>query len=69
MTDEPCRKCGGAMRPSKAMGQTFSAGLPDFPGDKVGTTISPAGPGKLIDCLKCESCGWSVSDPKTEDAP
>lgn len=57
-----CRKCGGAMKPGKAMWQTF-IGAPDFPGDKgteLGCTISPGGPGKLIDCMKCEQCGWSL---------
>jgi hypothetical protein len=56
-----CKKCGGAMRLGQAIAQTFSAGSPDFPGDTVGMTVSPGGPGKLVPCLKCEACGWSVS--------
>lgn len=56
-----CRKCQGIMRPGQAMAQTFDSGLPDFPGDTHGITISPGGPGKLIDCMKCSSCGWSVT--------
>lgn len=48
-----CRKCGGAMKPGKAMGQTVECS------DEG--TCSPAGPGKLIDCMKCEVCGWSVT--------
>lgn len=56
-----CRKCGGAMRPGVAIEQTYSAGAPDFPGDTHGVTMSPAGPGQLIDCSKCEACGWSVT--------
>lgn len=24
-------------------------------------TVSPGGPGKLIECMKCLECGWSVS--------
>lgn len=48
-----CRKCGGAMKPGKAMAQTMDCS------DEG--TCSPAGPGKLIDCMKCERCGWSVT--------
>lgn len=59
--DRECRKCGGAMRPGVAIEQTYSAGAPDFPGDTHGVTMSPAGPGQLIDCSKCEACGWSVT--------
>ncbi|GAB3763660.1 hypothetical protein GCM10028796_17560 [Ramlibacter monticola] len=50
---QACRKCGGAMKPGKAMGQTMDCS------DEG--TCSPAGPGKLIDCMKCERCGWSVT--------
>lgn len=56
-----CRKCAGNMKTGQAMAQTFSAGRPDFPGDAHGVTMSPGGPGKLIECLKCEVCGWSVT--------
>lgn len=55
-----CRRCGGIMRPGKAMGQTVT-GLPDFAGDNVAVTVSPGGPGRLLDCLKCEACGHSIS--------
>lgn len=54
-----CRKCGGVMGPGKAIGQTYR-GTPDFPGGEV-VTMSPGGPGKLMDCWKCESCGWSTT--------
>lgn len=54
-----CKKCGGIMRPGIAMGQTFSAGTPDFPGEDSCITMSPGGPGRVVDCMKCESCGWS----------
>ena len=54
-----CRKCGGLMEPSKAIGQTYT-GTPDFPGGEV-VTMSPGGPGKLMDCWKCVSCGWSIT--------
>ena len=52
------------MWPGIAMGQTFS-GSPDFSGGPV-VTISPAGPGVLIDCLKCPQCGYSVSIGEVE---
>lgn len=48
-----CRKCGGAMKPGKAMGQTMDCS------DEG--TCSPAGPGKMVDCMKCMKCRWSVS--------
>lgn len=68
MSDGMCRKCGGAMKSSKAIGQTYS-GQPDFPGDTTAVTISPAGPGSLIDCVKCSVCGWSVTAPPTPQEP
>lgn len=52
-----CAKCGGEMKPGKAIAQTYS-GTPDFPGGEV-VTMSPSGPGKLVDCVKCELCGFS----------
>ena len=62
MTDRPtCRKCGGPMRPGIAIGQTYTAGSPDFPGDKSASTFSAGGPGVVIEALKCEACGWSVT--------
>ncbi len=54
-----CKRCGGIMRPGIAMGQTWSAGIPDFPGQDACVTMSPGGPGRVIDCMKCEACGWS----------
>lgn len=48
-----CRKCGGQMRPGKAIAQTFDCS------DEG--TMSPGGPGKLVDCLKCEACGASTT--------
>lgn len=56
---QTCRKCGGDMKPGLAMGQTVT-GMPDFIGGEV-CTVSPGGPGKLIECSKCEECGWSVA--------
>lgn len=50
---QTCRKCGGQMRPGKAIAQTFDCS------DEG--TMSPGGPGKLVDCLKCEACGASTT--------
>ena len=57
-----CRRCGGEMRPGIAMGQTYTAGAPDFPGDRHGSTMSADGPGVVIEVRKCADCGWSVTD-------
>lgn len=69
MTDK-CRRCGGSMVPSKALLNTWVAGVPDFPGseDLTGQTMHHGGPGKLVDCLKCADCGWSLlpTPPSTE---
>lgn len=56
-----CRRCGGEMRPGIAMGQTSTAGAPDFPGDRHGSTMSDGGPGAVIEARKCADCGWSVT--------
>ena len=55
-----CAKCGGRMLPGKAIEQTYT-GVPDFIGDSYPVTLSAGGPGRLVDCLKCEACGWSVT--------
>ena len=49
------------MLPGKAIEQTWTPGVPDFPGQTVGITMSAGGPGRLIDCLKCDKCGWSIT--------
>ena len=56
-----CRrpKCNGDMLPGVAMGQTFT-GMADFPGREV-VTMSPGGPGVIVQCLKCNACGHSVA--------
>lgn len=59
--EDVCRKCGGTMRRGIAMGQTYTAGTPDFPSDKEAVTFSAGGPGVIVDCLKCEDCGWSLT--------
>jgi hypothetical protein len=56
---EACRKCGAPMQPGVAFAQTYS-GSGDFGRDDV-VTMSPGGPGRLIECLKCSGCGWSVT--------
>ncbi len=57
-----CKKCNGDMHPGKAIAQTLT-GMPDFPGDRSAVTLSAGGPGVLIDCLKCSTCGWSMTVP------
>jgi hypothetical protein len=59
-----CKKCGGDMNPGRAMGQTVVGGMPDFEGETHSSTFSVGGPGKLIECLKCEECGWSTTPLK-----
>lgn len=54
-----CKKCGGDMQPGQAIAQTFT-GSPDFIGGEV-CTVSPGGPGKLVECSKCPECGWSTT--------
>lgn len=62
---EVCPHCYGSMRPGKATMQTFR-GFADFPGGEA-VTMSPGGPGGLIDCLKCEKCGHSVTPNMQSD--
>lgn len=57
--DGRCVKCGDEMGPGEALEQT-TTGSPDFAGGEV-VTVSPGGPGKLVSCLKCSACGWSVT--------
>jgi len=56
-----CRRCGGRMSPGVAMGQTV-VGEPDMGGDVA--TQSYGGPGRLIECRKCNRCGYSVGAGK-----
>ena len=55
-----CRKCGAEMQPGKTLVQTLT-GIGDFRDRDEPVTLSPGGPGKLVDCWKCVSCGWSVT--------
>lgn len=54
-----CPRCGAPMRPGIAMGQTVT-GSPDF-GTEPGCTLSPGGPGEIIQCMKCMACGHSIT--------
>ena len=56
-----CHRCGGSLKPGIALQQT-ATGAPDFQDGEV-VTLSAGGPGRLIGCLKCEACGWSVETP------
>lgn len=51
-------RCPGLMRPGIALEST-SVGIPDFPGD-VPVTVHEGGPGRLVPCLKCSECGFSI---------
>jgi hypothetical protein len=53
-----CKRCGIEMKPGRAILQTWE-GNPEWPGDTI-YTMHPGGTGRLIDCLKCEKCGYSV---------
>ena len=50
-----CPRCWGVMKPGKAIEQT-RVGSPDM-GEVV--TMSAGGPGRLVDCMKCDACGHS----------
>lgn len=49
-----CRRCETPLEPGIALAQTFSCS------DEG--TCSPAGPGKVVPCLKCPGCGHSVTE-------
>ena len=58
-----CPRCDVDLVPGQALQNTLVAGLPDFPGqtDIEGQTLSPGGPGRLVDVRTCPDCGYSVS--------
>ena len=63
---ETCRRCGIPLTEGIAMDQTWVRGIPDFLGEPDNTqnlvqTMHAGGPGKLIHCLKCPNCGYSVT--------
>jgi len=54
-----CPKCGAAMLHGKAIEQTWEPGV--FGALEPGlATMHPGGKGRLIDCIKCPKCGYSV---------
>ena len=55
---QTCTHCGGEMKPGQALKSTL-VGEPDDLGGVV--AVSPGFPGKLVPCLKCAECGWSVT--------
>lgn len=57
----PCRRCSGEMKPGQALVTTLVPGIPDFIGETRGVTLSPGGPGKLVEVMKCGKCGYSVT--------
>lgn len=58
--DTACRRCGGPMLRGHALQNTLS-GTPDFAGDPHPVTISRTGPAKVVPCLKCVNCGYSIA--------
>lgn len=52
-----CSKCKIELVKGIAIQETYT-GIPDFNDGHV-CTLSPGGPGKLIDVLKCPQCGKS----------
>jgi hypothetical protein len=55
-----CPTCHIKLKKGIAIEQTYT-GIPDFFGSKEIVTISPGGNGKLIPCLKCPKCGYSIT--------
>ena len=53
-------KCGGIGKHSKALLNTLVS-FSDFGNDagKRGTTQSRVGKAKMVDCIKCQTCGHS----------
>lgn len=54
-----CRKCGGAMHCGMAM-ETLLVGTGDLDWKAPPVTVSPGGPGRMVPCLKCVGCGYSI---------
>jgi len=55
-----CKKCGGLMKRGVAL-ENIMSGIPDFHDQRLAVTLSPTGRARLVGCLKCETCGYSVS--------
>lgn len=52
-----CRRCGGAMKPGKAIPEAFAAGNEGT----ISEATHAGGAAPMVDCMKCEACGWSVT--------
>jgi hypothetical protein len=50
------------MKPGQAL-DNIMVSPDDFGGDagSLGCTVFPSNETKLIECMKCEKCGWSVT--------
>ena len=59
-----CPKCGGTLRPGKALVNGWS-GCDDM-GEICTVSLDPR-ISKMIDCMKCEKCGWSVSAGENQE--
>lgn len=66
MMPPTCPRCGYELLAGQALAQTHT-GSPDFIGGPV-VTLSYGGPGKIIPCLKCPTCGYSEHPDYTCDA-
>ena len=58
-----CRKCEVPLIKGIALVPIYT-GTPDFLGDTQVVTMSPSGNSKLVACLKCPACGWSIHKDK-----
>lgn len=52
-----CIRCRVPLEPGIALVQTTRSSS-DLGGIY---TVSPGGPGRIVQCLKCPNCGWSVT--------
>lgn len=52
-----CPRCRGEMLPGIALETTWVGSPDDLGGDLM--TMNPGGPGRMVDCVKCQSCGFS----------
>jgi len=58
-TQDICRRCKTPLAPGIAIQQGYT-GQADFTGGEV-VTMSAGGPGRVIDCMKCPTCGHSIT--------
>ena len=62
-----CHRCDVEMTSGVAIEQTYVGGSPDFLGDAHAVTLSAGGPGRLVPCWKCPSCGFSMTASPSRD--